>query len=614
MKTIRFIVSALAAIALGLASVSCEGLLKTDSKIVMFESENTLDQSVDTVYSVLGIIQKMQVIADRTKLIGEVRGDLVKTTDNANLDLVEIANFEVSEENRYNSITDYYAVINNCNYYLAHADTAYIKNGERIFIKEYIAVLGFRAWTYLQAAEIYGKIPFVTEPITSGDMADINKYPVYDIKSIANELIDDLVPYVDEELPNYGELNGHLSKNFFIPVRLILGDLCLWAERYTEAARYYHDHVSSLRRQLTTGVANITWNNTQYRDDQMSDDYSNSFNDKNDNNQMICYIPMEGEVYDGVISELDEIYTSTEDNYYYPQLTYSNSLASLAAAQEFCYHAVTERGAHDTTFLSDEGIEFEDTLLRGDLRLYSVMKFNDRTLDETQIGKENDESQSLVKIIPTRIWLYRLDLVYLRLAEALNRAGLPETAFCTLKYGLCEDNILDFVSEEEQMFAEENNMADLLDFDLEFYPANYTYDPSKFRPAYVNADKGYNTIGLHSRGCGDATANTRYVLPVVDKTSDEYLEFEEKAVALSEDDMEKAYLIQKVEEMILDEMALETCFEGYRFGDLIRISMHRGNAIGQPSDNEFLAGKVAGRDSQSSSLYTKLLNSNNWYF
>ena len=62
MKTIRFIVSALAAIALGLASVSCEGLLKTDSKIVMFESENTLDQSVDTVYSVLGIIQKMQVI------------------------------------------------------------------------------------------------------------------------------------------------------------------------------------------------------------------------------------------------------------------------------------------------------------------------------------------------------------------------------------------------------------------------------------------------------------------------------------------------------------------------------------------------------------------------
>ena len=92
------------------------------------------------------------------------------------------------------------------------------------------------------------------------------------------------------------------------------------------------------------------------------------------------------------------------------------------------------------------------------------------------------------------------------------------------------------------------------------------------------------------------------------------MEFEEKAVALSEDDMEKAYLIQKVEEMILDEMALETCFEGYRFGDLIRISMHRGNAIGQPSDNEFLAGKVAGRDSQSSSLYTKLLNSNNWYF
>ncbi len=612
MKTKRFIITALAAITIGLVSVSCEGLLKTDSKIVMFESENTLSESVDTVYSVLGIIQKMQVIADRTKLFGEVRGDLVSTTERANLDLIEIANFEVSKENKYNSISDYYAVINNCNYYLAHADTAYIKNGEKIFIKEYVAVLGFRAWTYLQLAEIYGKVPFVTEPITSGDMADVNKYPIYDIKAIAEALIDDLVPYVDQELPNYGELNGHQSKKFFIPVRLILGDLYLWAGRYADAAVCYHDYVSSLRQVLPTGTANITWNNTEYRDDQISDEYSTSFNSQNDNRQALCYIPMESQEYDGVISDLEEVYTSTEDNFYFPQLTYSNALGYLAGSQEFCYHSVTERNAHDTLFVSDEGIEFEDTLLNGDLRLYSVLRIEDITLDETEIGRYNDKEQRLLKIIPTRIWLYRLDHVYLRLAEALNRAGLPETAFCTLKYGLCEDNVLMYVSDEEQQFAAENGLSGLLEYDYELYPANYTYDPTKFRPGYTNTDS-YNTIGIHSRGCGDATANTRFVLPVVDVTSEDYLNFADNATTISEEDMEKAYLIQKVEEMIVDEMALETCFEGYRFGDLIRISMHRGEAMGMPSDNAFLAKKVAGRDQASSALESKLMNSNNWY-
>ena len=615
MKTKSFIISALAAITIGLTSVSCEGILGTDSKIVMFESDNTLSESVDTVYSVLGIIQKMQVIADRTNLFGEVRGDLVSTSELTNSDIKEIANFEVSKENKYNSISDYYAVINNCNYYLAHADTAYIKNGERIFIKEYAAVLGFRAWTYLQLAQIYGKVPFVTEPITSGDMADVNKYPVYDIKTIADKLIDGLLPFVDQKLPDYGELDGHQSKNFFIPVRLILGDLCLWAERYADAAKYYLGFVNSKEKTLSTGTANISWNNASYRENQITDGYSTNFNNKNDNSQVLCYIPMELEEFDGIVSDLSEIYSSTEDNYYYPQLTYSKSIGDLAGSQEYCYHSVTQRGARDTLYIKDEGIQFEDTLLNGDLRLYSVLKIEDLTLDETQIGRYNNKEQKLSKIIPGRIWLYRLDLVYLRLAEALNRAGLPETAFCILKYGLTDYNVEDFVSQAERDFAAAANLSELMTYDYNFDEAEYGYDEVASRPNFINQNNsGYYSMGLHSRGCGDATANKRYVLPVVDVTAQEYTDFEQNAVAVSEDDMEKAYLIQKVEEMIVDEMALETCFEGYRFGDLIRISMHRGAAIGQPADYEFLATKVAGRDATSSSLYGKLSsNSNNWY-
>ena len=40
-------------------------------------------------------------------------------------------------------------------------------------MKEYAAVKAFRAWTYLQLALVYEKVPFVTEPITSMEQISI---------------------------------------------------------------------------------------------------------------------------------------------------------------------------------------------------------------------------------------------------------------------------------------------------------------------------------------------------------------------------------------------------------------------------------------------------------
>ena len=46
----------------------------SDSELVSFVEDNRLDTPNDTVYSLLGIIGKMQVVADRTILLGEFRG------------------------------------------------------------------------------------------------------------------------------------------------------------------------------------------------------------------------------------------------------------------------------------------------------------------------------------------------------------------------------------------------------------------------------------------------------------------------------------------------------------------------------------------------------------
>ena len=113
--------------------VSCSDMLDTDSDMVEFTEDNTLSTPQDTLYSVMGIIRQMQVIADRTVLLGEVRADLMTTTDKATTAVKQMAAFDFNEENPYNRISDYYAVINNCNYYLANADTNFVRLGKKIF-------------------------------------------------------------------------------------------------------------------------------------------------------------------------------------------------------------------------------------------------------------------------------------------------------------------------------------------------------------------------------------------------------------------------------------------------------------------------------------------------
>jgi len=624
MKLKNILVPALAAV-MTVGVTSCEDLLKVESRVVMYEDQNTLDYATDTVYSVMGIVNKIQKIADRTVILNEVRGDLVSVSDHASQSLRDIYNFGLSNlqaDNEYDNPVDFYAVINNCNYFLANADTAYVRNHENVFLKEYIAVLSFRAWTYLQMAQAYGKVYFVDQPILSGDMADASNYELLDIKSLAEKLALDFEDrFLDYESPAYGSLGGgttgagaqsesHNATDLFIPVRVILGDLYLWSEQYAKAAKMYQEYLTYSQQERPTTTAGVLWFSSDfiYLGD---DNYSGTFGK---NMTPITYIPMEADDYNGIVSELPNIFNSTEDNDYWFQLTYSPALAGLSARQNFCYHDINLRTGYEMPMYVEDKMNQENILLRGDLRLQSVLttKVEKNTSEGVNL---NSNRQTLAKVYAEKISIYRNDVIYLRLAEALNRCGLPQTAFAILKSGLCYESLSDGSIDSSELTLATSlgiNIGSFSYFDAGYMRAastTRTFDGLSYTSIYSTyyEPNTYNTIGIHSRGSGDAAIDTTYVIP---------------SLATMQDS------IRFVEERIVDEMALETSFEGYRFGDLMRVSMHRAQdagcaGYGGYADNAFLASKVAARESvdpeeMDQALYTKLLGDGtsfnaNWF-
>ena len=72
MKTKSIIFSGLLLASLGAATTSCEDMLSVDDEL---HTTNLAPQ--DTVYQIMGIINRMQSLVDRTLVLGELRADLV---------------------------------------------------------------------------------------------------------------------------------------------------------------------------------------------------------------------------------------------------------------------------------------------------------------------------------------------------------------------------------------------------------------------------------------------------------------------------------------------------------------------------------------------------------
>ena len=580
---------------------ACEDMLDVTSSSVQYEGSHELNSPSDSLYSVIGILSKLQGIADRTVLLGELRADLVDENINTENDLRELINHNISASNPYCDYSDYYAVINNCNYFLSKVDTTVLVSNQKVMLREYAVVKGIRAWTYLQMALVYKQVPFITEPILSVVDAEKN-YDKYDLDQMCDYFIADLLPYVDTELPNYGSISGIDSKSMFFPIRLLIGDMYLWKQDYKNAYRYYAEYLYREDLGTLSGGSQVTSLNPTTND---ISGISISMSTAED----ITVIPMADTKLNGTTSNLNNIFSATDVNEGKRPVSPSYAWKELAEKQDYAYRQNSTTIRH---------------LACGDVRAFST--YGMQTWDDGSFSptiREEDwylvdvQSKYLVnsKFSGTNsLPIYTISNVYLRMAEALNRMGESEKAFAILKTGVAQVRIVDG-------------------------EISFTY-PTSENTAYA---------GIHARGCGVASENDQYVLDfsglvptsveqrtdqqgdtVYVRTLNKYESFagyENQYVYADEDIVwvegaegtpdtcymvlnPVSYLVETVEDLIVDELALETAFEGTRFYDLMRVALRR-------NDPSYLADKVARRKGQSQSrnedLFSRLSIMDNWY-
>lgn len=693
---------------LGMTTTSCEDMLTPD---MTRYAENFTGR--DTVNFYLGILRNVQDMVEQNELLGDLRSDLVTSTKYTSDSVSNIINYSgqhIDGENQLLNRAAYYKVINQCNFYLAKVDTTAQKNQIKYMKREFAQVLNIRAWAYLQLVQTYGTVPFITKPVDNADTGwETNPEQWASADNLVDLLKDDLktangIEYATSYgYPDYGEFQTGNS-NFKVSSTklrfysdLILGDLYLLHSQsrqdYVEAAKCYYKFLSRPqastynvggnfasfgRTQLPTGSyrynANISsWVNSGLAATSLGNENltiipsaANSTFGKvlTRSAQIYGFDPSSSnttssDVNGGNVSTSGQVSVSV--NYRSRQVGPSNAYVNLCKSQIYQNSTISGSTATNVTYYDGAG----------DARLWATAPI----IVTKEGGSNEEDNRYIVKSVPvTDVGtgsiagtgsfkhyrsIYRVRQVWLRYAEAINRAGYPRMAFAVLRDGLSYQtlpSLADSVKYNDP--AETKTTVEYLDSGSVRNQARAIYYLGNDELRRIKHDPEYNSYlnfwtgtfwsnrGIHEQGCGGSSVLDTlfsYETTVAQRIEDEATrthsltaslkrhiralraeaegstgddsgvtggdeeggedeptleEKRENYTDVAQEDPQAADQMEMlaVETLIADECALETAYEGTRMFDLIRFARHMNQDTGADYGTHWLAWKIARRN------------------
>jgi len=439
--------------------VSCNDLLVVDSQRLLTD-QDLKNSSNDPLHSTFGVLSQVQKLADSYVLLGELRGDLVNTTELSDMNLNEINDFAITPTNKYANIKDYYAVINNCNYILQNLDSSVVVKGVKLQLGQMAAIKSIRAWTYMQIALNFKTAKYYTNAILT--VEDSKKaYPELDITALADVLIPDLLPLQNVDFQRIGAIGSYDTNYSYFPIRFLLGDLYLWKGDYQNAAIAYHDlmfaYYSIISRKFTSA-----WTETNKTISNTISSY----------NWINSFAPFSSEIISTIVCP-----TQYGQRYDLDSLNYQHKIIPSTIA--------INNWKNQTYYLN------EASNTPGDLRLYGSIGWRNSLASNSTNSTTTDLTTNpyiIYKYVAyyQNVVIYRNSLLYLRYAEAVNRLHKPNLAFAVLKYGLNGPNM--------------NNPK--------IFPVNEKEATATF--TNFNDSRFTDNVGIRMRGLGACDIDTTY--------------------------------------------------------------------------------------------------------
>lgn len=149
---------------------SCEEFFNPVQDILV-EEDNLFTDWYEYRAVAMGMYGLQQNMAEQLFVLGELRGDMVSITENAEADLVEIYNFSPGRDNKYASPVNFFKLIAATNNLITKLEEKHPEvNDPSIpatnFDRLYGEALCMRAWAYFNAVRIYGKVPYIYKSLT----------------------------------------------------------------------------------------------------------------------------------------------------------------------------------------------------------------------------------------------------------------------------------------------------------------------------------------------------------------------------------------------------------------------------------------------------------------